>query len=215
MTDQAMVRRQLRRLRPLTLAGFKQPFNWYINSAGMPVVIAPPPLASAPLDIIISADDSLVILTARPCIAREEHAVDARDVRYAQALNGVQDAAPLRVDRCVLEKLSEDSIARETLDYNALELVNPFAGAVETRMVEHMNDDHVDALRAYCGLLGIALDEQSPSMIGIDADGFDMLLEGSLVRVEFGQPCVTPQDARKGLVELAERGRSAARTDHA
>lgn len=212
MTDFSAVRRQLRRLHPLTVAGFEQALLWYLDSTGRPVLIGAPLLANAPVDITITTDDSLVILTVLPRDELENDLADARDTRYAQALGCAQAIAPLRVQRCVIERCPHDSLERETVDYDALELVNPFAGAVETRMVEHMNDDHSAAMRAYCALVGIALDQHSPSMIGIDSDGFDLLLEGKLVRVEFPQACVTPLDARQGLVELAERGRSTAAT---
>src|SRR5438874_3715644 len=48
---------------------------------------------------------------------------------------------------------------------------NPFSFQQELRIIEHMNKDHVDALRQYA-------DGASSVMTGIDAEGFDLLVSG-------------------------------------
>jgi hypothetical protein len=89
-----------------------------------------------------------------------------------------------------------------------LDLVNSFAGEVEDRMVEHMNDDHVDAIRDYCRYASIELGQSDPSMIGVDQYGFDVMVEDRPVRFSFDHVCKTPTEVREALVEMAKRSRA-------
>jgi heme iron utilization protein len=75
---------------------------------------------------------------------------------------------------------------------------NPFSGVQESRIVEHMNNDHSDALRRYAG-------GADAVMAGIDGDGFDLLTAGKKVRVEFDSPVRNMEEARQALVEMAKR----------
>jgi putative heme iron utilization protein len=76
-------------------------------------------------------------------------------------------------------------------------------GEAEQGILEHMNRDHADALRAYCRKLG-AVEAQEATMIGIDCDGFDVRAEGKVVRIEFQTPVLDARQARDALVRLAE-----------
>jgi putative heme iron utilization protein len=76
-------------------------------------------------------------------------------------------------------------------------------GDVEESILDHMNRDHADALRAYCRKFG-QLEAQDATMIGIDCDGFDVRAAGTLVRIEFDQPVLDAHHARDALVKLAE-----------
>lgn len=92
------------------------------------------------------------------------------------------------------------------------ELLLPLEGAeslieAESGIVEHMNDDHADALELYA----TALADASPGpwrMVGIDPEGFDIVLDGAGRRVLFAQPITTPAEARKELVRLAAEARA-------
>jgi hypothetical protein len=85
---------------------------------------------------------------------------------------------------------------------------NPFTGAQEAAIVKHMNADHPAAMRGYvrrfkglgCG------DGEQVALAGIDAEGFDLLLERRLLRFAFDEPVATPAEARQRLVAMA-RGR--------
>ncbi|MEM7304665.1 MAG: DUF2470 domain-containing protein, partial [Pseudomonadota bacterium] len=90
---------------------------------------------------------------------------------------------------------------------NSLNLINSFAGEVENRMVEHMNDDHVDAIRDYCKHAGVEVGETDPAMIGVDQYGFDVMVEGKPVRFKFDNVCKTPVEVREALVDMAKRAR--------
>jgi putative heme iron utilization protein len=97
-------------------------------------------------------------------------------------------------------------------DVGARDLVNDLRGAeavlaVEQSAIEHMNADHADAVELYATrLLG---DRAGPwRIIGIDPAGCDLMLDGTVRRLEFSQ-CVTSPDAlRNGLAELARNARA-------
>jgi heme iron utilization protein len=76
----------------------------------------------------------------------------------------------------------------------------------ETSILEHMNRDHGEALRAYCSHVhGIdALDAQ---MIGIDCDGFDVRADGQILRFTFPEPVTNSGQVRNALIALADQAR--------
>lgn len=76
----------------------------------------------------------------------------------------------------------------------------------ETDILDHMNADHVDAMRLYCRHVhGVQAD--AVCMIGIDTDGFDLRAGSAVLRFDFPESIATPGEARKALVELAQRAR--------
>jgi len=97
-------------------------------------------------------------------------------------------------------------------DLDPSELLLPLEGAeslveAELGIVEHMNADHADALELYA----TALADASPGswrMVGIDPEGFDIVLEGAARRIVFTEPVTTPAEARKELVRLATEARA-------
>lgn len=82
---------------------------------------------------------------------------------------------------------------------------NPFHGAGEDRVVEHMNADHHSDLVLYCThYKGMTISEQdSVRMVGIDAFGFDVFVNAQKVRFEFEEPAATAADARARMVALS------------
>lgn len=78
-------------------------------------------------------------------------------------------------------------------------------------IIEHMNDDHGDALVAYAKAF---TREQSPGAVtlqGVDRYGFDMSVVTERgprpARVAFEEEVLTPGDARKAFVDLVKRAR--------
>jgi heme oxygenase (biliverdin-IX-beta and delta-forming) len=77
----------------------------------------------------------------------------------------------------------------------------------EPGIVEHMNEDHAEALELYATALGDA----GPGpwrMAGIDPEGFDLVLGGEGRRIPFAQKVATPTEARTELVRLAAEARA-------
>ena len=77
----------------------------------------------------------------------------------------------------------------------------------EAGVVEHMNEDHADALDAYAqGLLGLSGSDWV--MTGIDPEGLDMRRGGAVARLDFDTPITDAQSARKSLVALVHDARA-------
>lgn len=92
------------------------------------------------------------------------------------------------------------------------ELLLPLEGAeslleAEPGIVEHMNEDHADALELYATALGDG-DPGPWRMTGIDPEGFDIVLDGQARRILFAQQVATPAEARTELVRLATEARA-------
>ena len=79
----------------------------------------------------------------------------------------------------------------------------------EADIVEHMNEDHADALDLYATrLLGAA--ESGWRMTGIDPEGVDMRRGRAVLRLPFEAPIRNAGEARKALVDLVGKARNAA-----
>ena len=83
--------------------------------------------------------------------------------------------------------------------------LNPFSADEETRAIDHMNKDHADAIRRYCNLGNIPLtDDDHPVMVGIDGEGFNLLLAKRIYRFGFAEPVTTLSELRSELARLAK-----------
>lgn len=94
--------------------------------------------------------------------------------------------------------------------FSATELnVVPAGGLAEAEegIVNHMNDDHSDAVQLYAGkLLGLSGSEWR--MTGIDAEGIDLRRGGQVARLAFDAPLAAASEARKMLVALVAKARA-------
>lgn len=81
-------------------------------------------------------------------------------------------------------------------------LANPFAGEVETGMVEHMNKDHAEAIVHYLQLAGLAAGEGA-ELAGIDTEGFHIRVGAALHWLPFPAACGNAGEVRQALVQLA------------
>ena len=88
--------------------------------------------------------------------------------------------------------------------------LHPHAAGV----VEHMNDDHPDALVAYCRVFGGRPTTGYAEMVGVDRYGFTMLAvdEGATdrvaVRIPFGRQVDTVGAVRAAMIELLHEARA-------
>ena len=80
-----------------------------------------------------------------------------------------------------------------------------FDAETERGMIEHMNDDHISAMQTYCEQAGIDASDQTPVMISIDQNGFNLRLDQAIKRFHFDEPASTPEAIRKALVAMARR----------
>jgi len=82
-------------------------------------------------------------------------------------------------------------------------------------IVEHMNDDHADALVAYCRVFGDRPATGDAEMVGVDRYGFTMLAvdEGATdrvaVRIAFGRQVDTVGAVRAAMIKLLHEARDA------
>lgn len=92
------------------------------------------------------------------------------------------------------------------------DLVSPVAGAeavveAEAGIVQHMNEDHADAVELIAAKLG-----RAPSaawrMIGCDPCGIDLAAGDAALRIDFAQRITTPAEARSVLVQLVAQARN-------
>ncbi|RJG11827.1 HugZ family protein [Pseudomonas cavernicola] len=85
---------------------------------------------------------------------------------------------------------------------NSVTLANPFAGATELSMVEHMNSDHANAIAHYVELAGLPR-EPAAQLAGIDSEGFHLRIGQALYWLAFPEVCGNPGAVRQALVALA------------
>ncbi|WP_207485880.1 HugZ family pyridoxamine 5'-phosphate oxidase [Arenibaculum pallidiluteum] len=77
----------------------------------------------------------------------------------------------------------------------------------EAGIVEHMNEDHADAVDLYANEL-LGRGGEGWRMVGIDPEGCDLRREAELARLEFDTPVTDPKAARTELVRLVNHARS-------
>lgn len=92
------------------------------------------------------------------------------------------------------------------IDTDAYLRTNPFSADEEKGAVEHMNEDHLSAIRHYCSLANISLnDDDAPELSGVDGEGFHIRIGQRIHRFHFEEPIATTTELRKRLTELAHR----------
>jgi putative heme iron utilization protein len=77
----------------------------------------------------------------------------------------------------------------------------------EDGIVDHMNQDHADAVQLYANKL-LGLSGRGWTMVGIDREGLDLRQGGDIVRLAFESPLRAAAEARQTLVALVQRARS-------
>jgi putative heme iron utilization protein len=89
------------------------------------------------------------------------------------------------------------------IEPDAILVKNPFR-ETERGIIEHMNQDHQQALFHYCKVFGRA-GVEAVTMTGIDGEGFDLFADKRKLRIDFDSPIHTTEEARATLVSLAQR----------
>jgi hypothetical protein len=78
--------------------------------------------------------------------------------------------------------------------------------AAEADVVAHMNEDHAEAVALYATRL-LGLPASDWKLTGVDPEGIDLRCKGSVARLDFEHPIVSPEEARRELVALVRRAR--------
>lgn len=72
-------------------------------------------------------------------------------------------------------------------------------------MLDHMNADHLVAIRHYCDTFKIDYEMSSdPVMIGIDSEGIHLRVGSRIHRINFTESVTTATEVRKTLVAMAK-----------
>jgi heme iron utilization protein len=79
-------------------------------------------------------------------------------------------------------------------------------------ILDHMNDDHAEALVAFCQVLGGRVEVTEARMVGVDRYGFDVLATSGpasprALRFGFDAPADTPDAVRAAMIALVRRTR--------
>ena len=94
---------------------------------------------------------------------------------------------------------------------NTIETEPFFTQEQKTRILDHMNEDHSDAVLNYSLHFAGKLDVKSATLIGIDQEGIDIEAETEAgrepLRIEFSKPLEKPDDAHLTLVAMAKEAR--------
>jgi putative heme iron utilization protein len=85
--------------------------------------------------------------------------------------------------------------------------VNEELAAAERGAVEHMNEDHSEAIALYARFYAQAADGNW-RMTGIDADGFDLAEGDNALRIFFKEPLTSAKDMHMTLVRMAGEARA-------
>jgi heme iron utilization protein len=85
-------------------------------------------------------------------------------------------------------------------------------GASAAAIIDHMNDDHADAMVLYCRAFSKATAVTSASMTGVDRYGFEISAltpQGPRpVRLAFAKPLSTAEEVRAALITMVKDARS-------
>lgn len=88
---------------------------------------------------------------------------------------------------------------------------DPVSAGAE-RAIEHLNDDHADALLEMAQALGGCPEASAARCVDADCTGLDLLVMTPAgertVRVDYDEPIEEPQDLRKATVKLAQKARA-------
>lgn len=91
-------------------------------------------------------------------------------------------------------------------DFMTLSPANQELAAAERSAVEHMNDDHGEAVDLYARVFARA-PAGNWQLVGIDADGIDIVSGDAVERIFFPEPLKSAADMRMALVKMAQEAR--------
>ncbi|MCW5313295.1 DUF2470 domain-containing protein [Nostoc sp. KVJ3] len=86
-----------------------------------------------------------------------------------------------------------------------------FSADISSRICQHMNDDHADAIVIYAKAFGGVTDAIAAQMLSIDSQGMDLTAqvngETVPVRIQFDRVLVDAEDAHQTLIRMVKQAR--------
>ncbi len=86
-----------------------------------------------------------------------------------------------------------------------------FSGEISSRICNHMNEDHADAVILYAQVFGGVSQASSAQMLAIDAQGMDLTAqvngESVPVRIQFDHVLADAEDAHHTLIAMVKQAR--------
>ncbi len=88
---------------------------------------------------------------------------------------------------------------------------NDFSAEISSRICNHMNEDHADAVVLYVKAFGGVADANEAQMLSIDAQGMDLTAqvngEDVPVRIQFDHVLADSEDAHQTLIAMVKQAR--------
>ncbi len=88
---------------------------------------------------------------------------------------------------------------------------NDFSAEISSRICNHMNEDHADAVVLYAKAFGGVTDASEAQMLSIDAQGMDLTArvngEDVPVRIQFDRVLANSEDAHQTLIAMVKQAR--------
>ncbi|MEH2201047.1 DUF2470 domain-containing protein [Nostoc sp.] len=88
---------------------------------------------------------------------------------------------------------------------------NDFSAEISSRICQHMNDDHADAVMIYAKAFGGITNASAAQMLSIDAQGMDLTAqvngEPVPVRIQFDRVLADAEDAHQTLIAMVKQAR--------
>ncbi|MBD2594593.1 DUF2470 domain-containing protein [Nostoc spongiaeforme FACHB-130] len=86
-----------------------------------------------------------------------------------------------------------------------------FSPEISTRICNHMNEDHSDAVLLYAKIFGDVTEATSAKMLAIDSQGMDLTAqvneESIPVRIQFDHILADAEDAHQTLIAMIKQAR--------
>ncbi|OCQ92800.1 heme iron utilization protein [Nostoc sp. MBR 210] len=86
-----------------------------------------------------------------------------------------------------------------------------FSPEISTRICNHMNEDHSDAVLLYAKIFGDVTEATSAKMLAIDSQGMDLTAqvneESIPVRIQFDHILADAEDAHQTLIAMVKQAR--------
>ncbi len=90
-------------------------------------------------------------------------------------------------------------------------MADNFSAEVSSRICEHMNEDHSNAVTVYVQAFGGLMEATSAKMLAIDAQGMNLMAQISgedvPVRINFDHELKDSEDAHQTLIAMVKQAR--------